>query len=430
MRSVAVIIVFSVLLGIGLWSDRGFQEAFGVGLNELQQAIDAKTKELEGVSKQIQKTQGELEKIGAEKKSLSRDIKSFDHTIGQLNLSIKSSEINIEKLKLELELLENKKAGTEQVIGSQKEAIAQVLRVIQQKDSEGLIHILLKRNSLAESLLEMQSLEDLQNNLSINVNTLINLHNELNQNIVSTDQAKNNLENENSNLKYRKVITDDKKAEKKELLATTNNKESVYQKQLTKLEKDQQAIFDEISRIEEDLRAQFDPSALPSAKSGLLSWPIALKQDGGGGIISQHYGETAYSRRFYKGRPHNGTDIAAPIGTPIYAADGGIVSRVDYNGLYYQYGRYILIQHANNFTTLYAHLSRSAVSDGQIVKRGELIGYVGSTGLSTGPHLHFGLYITPAGGWRKTTSAPGLLSIPPASGLVPVGMTINPEDYL
>jgi len=266
--------------------------------------------------------------------------------------------------------------------------------------------------------------------LSLNVAALTVLHEELNQTIVTTDRTKVNLENENSNLKYRKEITGDKKEEKTVLLESTKNKESIYQQQLGKLNEEQQAILDEISRIEEELRAKFDPSALPTARSGLLAWPVILKQQGGSGVISQLYGETSYSRKFYKGKPHNGLDIAAPIGTPVYAADNGVVVHVDYNGLYYQYGRYILIQHANNLSTLYAHLSRYVVSDGQTVKRGDLIGYVGDTGLATGPHLHFGLYASPAGGWREISSAPGLLSIPPAKGLVPVGVTLNPEGYL
>ena len=115
----------------------------------------------------------------------------------------------------------------------------------------------------------------------------------------------------------------------------------------------------------------------------------------------------------------------APIGTPVFAAADGKIIAVDNNDRNawnkYQYGKYILIEHDNNLTTIYAHLSAQVVQKNSLVKRGDLIGYVGKTGYATGPHLHFGVY------W-----APSVLmkSIPPAEGLVPIGVVINPEDYL
>ena len=83
---------------------------------------------------------------------------------------------------------------------------------------------------------------------------------------------------------------------------------------------------------------------------------------------------------------HPGIDIAAPNGTPIHAAKAGTVIFAAYNG---GYGNFVCIDHGGGFTTCYAHQSRLAVSDGQQVAQGDVIGYEGSTGYSTGPHLHF-----------------------------------------
>ena len=85
-------------------------------------------------------------------------------------------------------------------------------------------------------------------------------------------------------------------------------------------------------------------------------------------------------------RNHNGVDLAQPTGTPVYATADGIVSRADYWG---SYGNYIQIEHGGELETRYAHLSGYAVSAGEQVRKGQLIGYVGSTGRSTGPHLHY-----------------------------------------
>ena len=85
-------------------------------------------------------------------------------------------------------------------------------------------------------------------------------------------------------------------------------------------------------------------------------------------------------------RAHTGIDLAAPTGTPVYATADGVVSRADW---YSSYGLYISVEHGASMQTRYAHLSRLAVAAGDNVKKGDLIGYVGSTGRSTGPHLHY-----------------------------------------
>ena len=85
-------------------------------------------------------------------------------------------------------------------------------------------------------------------------------------------------------------------------------------------------------------------------------------------------------------RNHKGVDLAAPIGTPIFATADGVVSRAD---RFSSYGLYISLQHGANLETRYAHMSRLAVAAGQRVNKGDVIGYVGTTGRSTGPHLHY-----------------------------------------
>jgi murein DD-endopeptidase MepM/ murein hydrolase activator NlpD len=83
---------------------------------------------------------------------------------------------------------------------------------------------------------------------------------------------------------------------------------------------------------------------------------------------------------------HTGVDLAAPNRTPVKAADSG---NVLYAGYYGGYGKVVIISHGNSKSTLYAHLSKTAVAVGQNVAKGEVVGYEGSTGFSTGPHLHF-----------------------------------------
>lgn len=92
------------------------------------------------------------------------------------------------------------------------------------------------------------------------------------------------------------------------------------------------------------------------------------------------------SQRFKHGK-HMALDMAAPLGTPVYAADTGRVVKAGWSDI--GYGYRVIIDHGIDYITLYAHLSEYYVQPGDIVQKGEIIGRVGSTGNSTGPHLHF-----------------------------------------
>ena len=130
------------------------------------------------------------------------------------------------------------------------------------------------------------------------------------------------------------------------------------------------------------LRAVINPMDRGAAElQYLFIWPVT-------GRVSSLYGNR---RSPFTGRQqfHTGIDIVAPAGSAVRAAMSGRVSRVGYDSIY---GNFVMINHHSGLQTLYAHLSRARVSQGAYVATGERIGDVGSTGLSTGPHLHFGVF--------------------------------------
>lgn len=107
------------------------------------------------------------------------------------------------------------------------------------------------------------------------------------------------------------------------------------------------------------------------------------------GIVTGVYG----TQRYYngkKGNYHNGHDIAADIGTAIYAPSGG---KVILTGNYYYNGKFVMLNHGNNLISIFLHMNDIHVSKGSIVEKGQIIGTVGTTGLSTGPHLHWSVLI-------------------------------------
>ena len=105
--------------------------------------------------------------------------------------------------------------------------------------------------------------------------------------------------------------------------------------------------------------------------------------------ITSHFSKRRYHPVLKRWKAHHGTDFGAKRGTPILAAAEG---KVIFSGWKGGYGKVIKIKHKDNYVTLYAHQSRLKAKVGQYVSAGQVIGYVGSTGRSTGPHLHFGLY--------------------------------------
>ncbi len=389
---------------------------------ELQRAINVKSQALQEVNQKILQTQKELGETQQQSKSLQVEITSFDKNIQRLGLTIRSSEINVEKLNLEVRALQYEIQDTESKINDKKDAIQIILRTLQRKDGEGLLTTFLKSKSLAESLDEAQTIINLNAGLSSELDSLQSLNQQLFDKLSQSSGKKQKVELENKNLKYRKTIVESQKVDRQALLQQTKSQEKTYQNLIKDLAKQQDSIEEEIKGIEDELRAKFDVHLLPGKRPGVLAWPIEMNDRGGIGHVTQHFGERSY---LYRGRPHNGLDIGAPIGTPVFAADDGRIIAVDNNDrsrvAKYQYGRYILIEHKNNFATIYAHLSSQVVKKGDVVKRGDLIGYVGKTGYATGPHLHFGLY------WAASIE---MKSIPPAAGLVPVGVVLTPEDYL
>ena len=162
--------------------------------------------------------------------------------------------------------------------------------------------------------------------------------------------------------------------QKQSLLSSTKaSKES-----LMELERQLSAKEVEIGRVLESYR-------YGAAPAGKFQWPT-------NGSISSGFGYRGSSLSGTK-KFHSGIDLYAPIGTSVIAADGGQVILAAYEG---GYGYSVLIYHGGGYATFYAHLSGFTVSPGQIVERGQLIGYVGVTGWTTGPHLHFEVRINGA----------------------------------
>jgi murein DD-endopeptidase MepM/ murein hydrolase activator NlpD len=149
----------------------------------------------------------------------------------------------------------------------------------------------------------------------------------------------------------------------------------------------EQAVWDQQNFVKTAQLIATDPVL---SATGKLLMPIPHA------TITQGFGPTPYAfEAAYAGFPHfhTGVDLAVPLGTPVFAAADGVVvlarPMTDASGNLVGYGNYVIVQHDAGLKTLYGHLLMIGVKEGDVVKRGQLIGLVGSTGNSTGPHTHF-----------------------------------------
>jgi murein DD-endopeptidase MepM/ murein hydrolase activator NlpD len=410
--------LFFFFLIVFLWILSGFIIfVYADSVSELKENINKKNQELKFVNDQIRNVQKNIETTQNQSRTLQKELQKIDQNINQLNLSIRSSEILLEKLQLEINVLQYDIKETENDILQKKQNITQILQQIYKQSDENFLTIVLRNKTLAQSIFDLQGLYDLNVALNRAVVELNNAKQRLAQQLEDTSQKKAKVSAENENLKNKKIILNDTKEDKQNILRQVKNQEQLYQQSLIELKKRQAELASEIEKIEAELRAKINVSSLPGKRPGILGIPISR------GNLTQDYGATNFARYAYAGKWHNGVDFGAPIGTPVLAAEKGEVIAVGNQDIYCPkvgYGKYIVIKHNNNLTTLYGHLSLQIVQVGNIVQRGQIIGYVGRTGYATGPHLHFTVYFSPTFEMKSSRSC----------YLTPVGGDLNPLDYL
>ncbi len=382
--------------------------------DDLQRAIDQKAQELEAVTKQLQQTQVNLTEEAVRGKTLKQEIGQIDQNVKKVQLGIQFSEITIDKLRLEIEETQRLIEEKEQRAAFKHQTVGRLLQEFQERDNESDLLSLLKGQSLSESVAQEQQITDLNEGLISEVGQLQKLKQDLADQLTATTQKKQSVEQERANLKARKTIAQDQLTERQRLLAETKNREDNYRQLIGDLEKKQQEISDQIADVEDQLRKEYGTTTVPLRRPGMFVRPIT------GAVMTQGYGKTKDACRLYKKTCfHNGVDYGVPIGTAVVAAADGTILAVGNNGRV-QYGRYIVIKHESGLATLYSHLSRQVVENGQPIKRGQVIGYSGKTGYAFGAHLHFGVYLASTVVLRSIAGA----------GLVPVGYVLNPLDYL
>jgi len=191
------------------------------------------------------------------------------------------------------------------------------------------------------------------------------------------EQSKSEMEEEKANLEQKEAELNEQLEEASAIIHAMEQDIEVERALRALVAEEEERIQKEINEKVEELRKQ-EAANNAVRGTGELVWPA-------NGRLSSRFGWRRHPV-FGGRRHHNGIDIAAPHGANVFAADRGTVIISAYSS---GFGHYIVVNHGNGMTTLYAHLSSRRVGVGTAVSRGQVIGLIGSTGVSTGPHLHF-----------------------------------------
>lgn len=392
--------------------------------SELTQRIEATKRERDALLEEQKKLQATLNTLNQESQTLTGTVKSLDATRSKIANDLKITQSNINASNLTIQKLTNDISANETTIDAHRLAITDSLKKLRTYDSYSMIYALLAYDTLDEVWSDTTSIMNLQDKLGSEIKLLEKTQENLLKNKTAREVKKVELVSLSSQLKGQKEVADETRAAQAKLLADTKQKEAEYQKMLAENKAREEEFEKLLFQFESQLTAS-DRSTLPSAKKGVLSWPVENV------YITQQFGKTSSSGRLYASGTHNGTDFRASVGTKILSVRGGVVKgtgNTDEQKGCYSYGRWILIEHDNGLTSLYSHLSGTIVSTGQVVGTGQVIGYSGGqprqfgSGFSTGPHLHLAIFASSGVRIAKYSNSLNCqnVSIPLA----------NPQDYL
>lgn len=424
-----------------------FTPVFAQSVDELKKEISDFNAKIAALEAEIAEYEAELNVIGSDKQTLQKAIKELDISRRKLLTNIKITQNQIYSTTLQIQELGEEIVTKGDRIVNNTEAVSSAIRAINEIESKSMIEMVLGYDSLDELWNQLETLQRFQLVVREELKKLKQLKKELEDTKISSEKKKTQLTNYNTALAGQKIVLEGDLSEKNVVLNKTVKKESEYQKLLNEKIAARELFENEMLELESQLRIIIDPNSIPPIGSGILRWPFSNNQMEGckaygkslGNIncITQYFGNTPFSTKnpqVYSGRGHNGVDFRSSVGTKIQTALSGTVvetGNTDSQKGCYSYGKWVLVKHNNGLSTLYAHLSYISVREGKTVSTGDVIGFSGNTGYSTGPHLHFtvfasqGVKVVRLGDVKKITNC-GNVRIPVA----PLDAYLNPLSYL
>lgn len=383
-RIVAGLLIFAIAFCGVVWNASPAPTAFAASYAELiQQRLDLQT-ELINLNKEIKNIKNQTARLQAELASLDTKIEivSAQVALYEQSIALVAEELAAKQAEFDAKVLDIEKSY---------DLFGQRMRAMYMSNNMTTLSTLLAANSFSEFLVAAEAMRRISQHDTDLINKLTLEKQEI-------ETAKTEIEDTMAVLETEKAEQDAKFDELAELYQQADSALS-QQAALQAAKNDQYAsIQDDFAALDEEI-AELSAASNGQFIGGVFRWPLP-----GYSYISSKYGNRVHPITGVVNSFHSGIDITGYLvyGKSVIAANSGRVSTVRYGST--GYGYYVMIDHGGGVYTLYAHLSSISVKVGQIVTQGETIAQVGSTGASTGPHLHFEVRIS--------------------------GQSVNPQDYV
>lgn len=347
--------------------------------------------QLKDAQNQKKAAQQQLSSIQSQKKTAQADKDKIDSEIASLNSQINSVQAELNETNSKLAVKEGELVAAEEACEQQFESFKTRARIMYENGPSTYMEILFSSGSFSEFLSNVEIIRNLLDYDNQVLEERKAVREEIAVQKAEIESIKAEQETRRQTLSEMQSTLKTKQAAQSTIIANLANQEEVIRKQVEQQEAEEARIQRLISQAVASQSATSQSTKSQSTKSSTLStitasgtgsmqWPCPSTK-----TITSQFGTREHPIQGVT-KMHNGIDIAGAYGVDIVAADSGTVL---FSGNSSSYGKYIVISHGNGTTTLYAHCSQLLVSAGSSVNKGQVIAKVGSTGRSTGPHLHF-----------------------------------------
>ena len=366
----SMLIVFSLSLSFSQ------AEAFAVARADL----DWIEQQLETLSIQREESQAKVDELQNRQASVLEQKAALDE---RNQYTQKQIDLINEQLALMEDLVKQKEEDVKAAAAKEEEQLERYrmrVRAMEENSGQSILDIIVSSSNFSQALAAVDDMGAIMESDRELQEEYLAAREETQKAKAELEEAMEALEARRREFRLEKTRLEQEVREAYELIAGLQNDidRAVEEYEINAAAEDEMiAYFDELSKQ----FAQEKEEALRSAlANGTFIWPVPDCT-----LLTSRFGYRMHPILGYE-RFHAGVDIGAKAGDTIIASDGGTVAVAEYSD---SYGNYVLINHGNGYTTLYAHMSSMAVEAGQAVEQGDTLGYVGSTGWSTGPHLHF-----------------------------------------